>query len=279
MPPGYYASVAAPGAPPSAGRDRRGPKNRAASPKLSSMVTWTEPAPGALSINIGSGPGGVAGSQSHPGPQANLNFSSSLLLRVRGRLACISVDRRRTSQVNLELQRFGSVRIAKVDPTACDSMEASVLRSDCAEANELHIISPSPCKQMLRAILSLVLIFSSAAVLHADPAAEQPCIDKGLEITSDNDNAIMRVRSILEAPPVREFLVSALHLTKIGGSYLPPTLAPCMTLIEARESGPGAKITYLYQWQTALSREFNQLSVYCDNTGHIDTCGSRTIEQ
>jgi hypothetical protein len=124
--------------------------------------------------------------------------------------------------------------------------------------------------QMSNVILALLLMFSGAVVVYAETAAEQACIDKGLEITSDNDNAIMRVRSILEAPPVRAFVVSALHLTKIADSYLPPTLVPCMTLIEAKESGAGAKITYLYQWRTALNREFNQLSVYCDNTGHID---------
>jgi len=52
--------------------------------------------------------------------------------------------------------------------------------------------------------------------------------------------------------------------------YLPPTQKPCITLKGAGELGTGAKITYLYKWQSGAKHEFNQVDVYCNNTGHID---------
>lgn len=114
----------------------------------------------------------------------------------------------------------------------------------------------------------LLIGLAGAVILQAAPVAEQPCIERGIQITSPNDTAIMRARSSLEIPLVRLLMITALHFVK---SDLPPTLAPCMILKDARESGAGANLTYVYRWRSESLAEFNfEVTFHCDTAGRID---------
>jgi hypothetical protein len=95
----------------------------------------------------------------------------------------------------------------------------------------------------------LLAITSGTVALQAASPGDQGCIDRGIQITAANDTAIIRARSSLELPEVRLLMVAALHLVKVAGQPAPPTFTPCMIFKDAHESGPGANITYRYEWR------------------------------
>jgi hypothetical protein len=118
--------------------------------------------------------------------------------------------------------------------------------------------------------MGILLIVLGPSFLRAATTASQPCIERSIQLTPANDTAIMRARSSLEIPEIRVFMVTALHMIRVGGQPAPPTFEPCLIFEGAHESGPGADIAYRYEWRSGSRLEFNEVKFHCDTVGRID---------